>query len=95
MDAANEMFQAVSDSVQLVPGFISRQVLVSEKDPMKVTAINSWQSKEAFQKWMQALGAKFAGTYTSEWQRRVFAKVVTESHTVTKKSRVGGLKRPR
>ena len=55
MESAKKIFQTVSESVKKAPGFVSRQILVSQKDPSLVTTITSFQSQEAFDKWRQTI----------------------------------------
>ena len=54
MDNANKIFQTVTDNTRGAPGLISRYIAVSQKDPMKVTTVTTWQSQEAATSWRQS-----------------------------------------
>ena len=76
---ANKIFQTVSESVKKAPGFVTRQILVGQKDPLKVTTITSFQSQEAFDQWRQTI------KITEADRNKAFAKVISEPYNVSVK----------
>ena len=53
VDRALELFEHNGRVVKGVPGLVHRQILRSTTEPLRFTAINTWESDEAFQKWME------------------------------------------
>ena len=50
---AFKIFDKISKTQTKAEGFISRQILISKKDPSKITTIATWISQEARDKWRE------------------------------------------
>ncbi len=79
MDNANKIFQEVGSSVSKAPGFVSRKVMVSQKDSTKITTVTSWESQEALNKWREVRSFSFGPDHI----HRVFAKETVDIYDVT------------
>ena len=66
------------------PGFISRQTLQSESDPLKITTLVTWQRKEQYQVWLDSperrsrMGGGSAGSLWSRPVESEYFEVVPE-----------------
>jgi len=52
-DEAFKIFDNITETITKAEGFISRQILISKKDPSKITTISTWISQEARDKWRE------------------------------------------
>ena len=53
LNEAFKIFDNISETITKAEGFISRQILISKKDPFKITTISTWLSQEARDKWRE------------------------------------------
>ena len=52
IERAIELFEHNGRVVKTVPGLVHRQILRSTTEPLKFTAINTWENDEALKQWM-------------------------------------------
>lgn len=57
LNEAFTIFDNVTETITKAEGFISRQILISKKDPTKITTISTWISQEARDKWREGYPA--------------------------------------
>ena len=60
MEAAQASIAERTASAKRSAGFISRYVLMSTSDPLKVTTVALWETREAMEKWREAARVKSA-----------------------------------
>lgn len=51
-ETAMELFRRNTEQASKIKGFVSRQVLVSQTNPLKITTVTIWQTKEDAQAWL-------------------------------------------
>ena len=53
VERALELFEHNGRVIKSVSGLVHRQILRSTTEPLRFTAINTWENEEAFQRWME------------------------------------------
>lgn len=77
---ANRIFSEVTESAKKAPGFVSRAVLVSQKDPSKMTTVSNWKTQADFDEWKKVRKFSFGPEFIHE----AFSKEVGEFYNVQK-----------
>ena len=77
IERAKELFEANGRVIREIPGFVSRQILRSQSDPLKWAAANTWQDEGSLQRWMEhpdhildAFGRTLTGPADSEYVKK-------------------------
>ena len=77
LEEANAMLLENGRAMRAFPGFIARQTLISESDPLKITTVIVWRAKEDHQAWLDSPERKAragSGGAGSLWSRPVEAE---------------------
>ena len=51
VEQALDLYHENTRRLRAAPGFISRTVLTSQNDPLKITTVNIWQDEQAAKSW--------------------------------------------
>ncbi|MFI5267262.1 MAG: antibiotic biosynthesis monooxygenase family protein [Chloroflexota bacterium] len=79
-DAAVQRINTNGDRMATLPGFLFRYLLVSDKDPQKISTVTGWEAAGDYDNWNVVKRADEKGPMSPE--ESPYERVVNELHTV-------------
>lgn len=81
-DAAVERINTNGDKMAALPGFLFRYLLVSDKDPQKISTVTGWEAASDYDHWNVVKRAGEPGRMSPD--DSPYERVVNEVHTVAR-----------
>lgn len=78
LDTAKNLIQQTGKVMRSFPGFVSRQTLIAQANPLQISTVTCWETEQAYQGWLKERAKRPAppgGLWSKEPETTIFTSI--------------------